>query len=59
MKDFMGEYRDYPHGLTNDLIDCLGKLFRYHMSRKERRVDERPRHEMDDTIAGRSPIGGY
>jgi len=60
MKDLIGEYRDYPHGLTNDLIDCLGKLFRYHMSRKEKRVGEsRPRHAMDDAQAGRSPVSGY
>ena len=59
MKDFIIEYGNYPGGLTNDLIDCLGKLFRYHMSRKERRTDTRPRHAMDDTQAGRSVVGGY
>lgn len=58
MKDLIGEYRDYPHGLTNDLIDCLGKLFRYHMSRRERK-DERPKHVMEDTQAGRSLVSGY
>jgi len=59
MKDFISEYKDYPGGLTNDLIDCLGKLFKYHMSRKEKRGDERPKHVMEDTQAGRSLVGGY
>jgi len=57
MKDLIAEYKDYPHCLTNDLIDCLGKLFRYHMSRKPK-VESRG-YRTPDYMSGRSPIGGY
>lgn len=30
MKEFIGEYVSYPGGMTKDLLDCAGKLNRYH-----------------------------
>jgi len=34
MKELIGEIVAYPGGMTMDLIDCLGKLCRYHWTRR-------------------------
>jgi len=59
MKFLIGELMAYPGGLTVDLIDCLGKLCRYHWTR---RPLADVKWKFTDTAVSettRNPITGY
>ena len=64
MKEFIGEWIDYPNGMTKDALDMAGKLNKTRWSRhvKQKETDPlaefglRARQEIQD---GRDPITGY
>jgi len=61
MRQLIAEIINYPSGITNDLFDCLAKLFKYHMSRKKRE-DLQKLNKESDTVTfdgGRSKFTGY
>lgn len=61
MKELIGEIVSYPGGLTMDLIDCLGKLCRYHWTRRPL-VDIESKYKFageGSSQTGRSEITGY
>ncbi|KKL78184.1 hypothetical protein LCGC14_2027360, partial [marine sediment metagenome] len=50
MKDLIGEIKQYPQGLTKDLVDMMGKLNKFYWSRNEstlRKRSERPQHSYE------------
>jgi len=61
MRDLKAEMINYPGGLTNDRLDCLAKLFKYHMSRKKRGdIEKMNRDAGSSTLGtGRSTTTGY
>lgn len=59
MRLLIGELINYPNGLTNDLADCLAKLFKYHMTRKKRETIEYLNEEIEYFEVGRSRVTGY
>ena len=57
MTELKTEVKQYPGGLTRDLLDMLGKLNRYYFSREEtplRKRTDRPRHSYSE-----SRVTGY
>lgn len=56
MRDLITEYRQYPKGLTVDLLDMLGKLNRYHWRRKKM---PGVREDVEEVQEGRSSVTGY
>jgi hypothetical protein len=62
MKELISEIREYPNGLTKDLIDMCGKWVKHRTRRG--RPDEnlnpvRPTVIRADSDDGRSPVAGY
>ena len=60
MKDLISEIKSYPSGLTRDLIDLLGKLYKLHWTR--RKPDEvRKLNQSDEDVVreGASELTGY
>lgn len=58
MKAFIGEYINYPGGLTRDLIDMAGKLNTHNFSRKPRFFTTQQERVLEDSV-GRSTRTGY
>ena len=60
MKELIGEIKNFPHGLTCDLLDMLGKLNKFHW---QRRALPKKSHwdykELEDEGSGRSSYTGY
>jgi len=61
MSKLITELREYPGGMTVDLIDMLAKLNRYKWSRREREDIKVIRARESDYYQerGRSPVTGY
>jgi hypothetical protein len=59
MKALIGEIVAYPGGLTVDLIDCLGKLCRYHFLRRPLVDPKRMFANAPTADVGRNSITGY
>jgi len=61
MKELAVEWRNFPHGLTKDLIDMVGKLNKYRWSRRERESEQVLMEREGDAYQeqGRSPVTGY
>lgn len=63
MKAFIGEYDDFPHGMTKDLLDCAGKMNRYCWSpRKKSDTQDKWKQsykEYRQQKRGASGVSGY
>jgi len=60
MKELIGEVKNYPHGLTVDLIDMLGKINKLYWSRKKREETSTSNEDMYyEIIRGRNAVTGY
>jgi len=61
MQDLITEIKQYPTGLTVDLIDMMAKLDKHYLSRREREDIKVIRARESDYYQerGRSPITGY
>ena len=59
MKFLIGELMAYPGGLTVDLIDCLGKISRYHWTRRPLVDTKRRFVESEADEKSKSKITGY
>lgn len=56
MRDLITEIRQYPNGLTVDLLDMVGKLGKHHFRRKKMIVQKADPDIVND---GRSELTGY
>ena len=60
MKELIGEIKNFPHGLTKDLLDMLGKLNKFYWRR--RAIPKKPKWEYRDIAeedSGRDSLTGY
>ena len=60
MKELIGEIKNFPHGLTKDLLDMLGKLNKFYWSR--RAIPKKPKWEyrnVEEEYSGRDSLTGY
>jgi len=60
MKELIGEIKNFPHGLTRDLLDMLGKLNKFYFQRRALPKKEKWNYtELEDEGSGRSSLTGY
>jgi len=59
-KELIGEWRNFPGGMTKDLLDMLGKLNRYYWNPYEpKKLMELARKKRKKIIEARNPMTGY
>ena len=61
MRDLITEIKNYPHGLTVDLVDMLGKIYKFHWTRKKiRDIDSNQKERWLENVRAREEsVTGY